>query len=126
MISIRSLEDADLLPVLQLFNDIVANLDALVNLVDDCDVRVFERSRGLGLLNKTALAVGVGDEFGREDLQGDLAVELQVEGLVDNAHTAAANLFEHFVVGEGAADHSFSSVTTSMTQMSPSSSSQLK
>jgi len=29
MISIRPLEDADLLPVLQLFNDIVSNLDAL-------------------------------------------------------------------------------------------------
>ena len=29
MISIRPLEDADLLPVLQFFNEIVANLDAL-------------------------------------------------------------------------------------------------
>ena len=65
----------------------------------------FSAAGCLGLLNKTALAVGVGDELGREDLQGDLAVELQVEGLVDNPHPATADLFEDLVVGEALADH---------------------
>ncbi len=31
-------------------------------------------------------------------MSGDLAVELQVEGLVDNPHPASADLFEDFVV----------------------------
>ncbi len=93
--------------------------------MNDSDVRVFESSRGLRLLDEASLAVGVGDE-GRKDLQGDLAVELQVEGLVDNPHPASADLFEDLVVGKGAADHSLSSVTTSMTQMSPRFSAQMK
>ncbi len=33
----------------------------------------------------SALPVRVGDELGREDLEGDLAVELQIEGLVDKS-----------------------------------------
>ena len=64
------------------------------------------------------MGVGVGDELGREDFEGDLAVELQIERLVDNPHPATADLFDDLVVGEGTADQSFWSVTKSMTQIS--------
>jgi hypothetical protein len=38
---------------------------------------------------------------GDEDLQGDGAVQLRVEGLVDDAHAPAADLLEDLVRAEG-------------------------
>ena len=45
-----------------------------------------------------------GDVFG-EELEGDEAAELDVFGLVDHAHAAAAEFFEDAIVRDGLADH---------------------
>lgn len=60
MISIRSLDDADLLPVLQLFNDIVANLDALRTEapVSLSDFREKIEAQTAPFIAKTRLVVG--------------------------------------------------------------------
>ena len=50
----------------------------------------------------------------REDLERDLAVQFGVLGQIDFAHASGADLLQHLVVGELAADHLLSSVTTSM------------
>ncbi len=41
----------------------------LVDFVDDGDIGMLERGRSLGLLDEAALAVGVGDELGWQDLR---------------------------------------------------------
>ena len=63
------------------------------DVVDDDDVRVAEGRGGLGLLDEAASALGVGDLAGRQDLDGDGPVEVGVDGLVDGAHAAFADLF---------------------------------
>jgi hypothetical protein len=40
-----------------------------------------------------------------EELEGDEAAELGVFGLVNNAHSASAELFEDAVMRDGSADH---------------------
>jgi hypothetical protein len=39
-------------------------------------------------------------QLGREDLDGDVAVELGVQGLPDDAHPALADLLDEAIVGE--------------------------
>ena len=45
------------------------------------DVRVVERRGGLRLLDEAALSFRAGDPLGRQDLDGDEAVEVQVLAL---------------------------------------------
>ena len=52
------------------------------------DVRVTQAGDGLRLALEARAAVRVGAELGREDLDGDGAVEAGVAGLVDLAHAA--------------------------------------
>jgi hypothetical protein len=41
----------------------------------------------------------------RENFESNLAVEIQVEGTVDDSHAASADLREDFVMREGLANH---------------------
>jgi hypothetical protein len=67
--------------------------------MDDADVLMVERRGCFGLVNETLLGFRVSREIGREELQGDRAVELEVLGFVNNAHASAAEVLEDLVVG---------------------------
>lgn len=70
------------------------------------DVRVIEGGGGAGLLDESSLALGVDNELRRENFDSDLTLKLGVERFVDDAHTAATDLFEYLVVSERASDQS--------------------
>ena len=63
----------------------------LADVVQRADVRVVQPGDGLGLALEAGTAVGVGAELGRQDLDGDAAIEAGVAGLVDLAHAARAD-----------------------------------
>ena len=77
----------------------------LVDLVDGADIRVIERRGGLGFAEKTLAMLGVFDDVGAKKLQRDRAPELQVLGLVDDAHSAFTELFGDAVMRNGFTDH---------------------
>ena len=62
------------------------------------DVRMLERRRGTRLVEKPLAAGRIVNELGWQDLERDLAPEIHVDGTVDDAHAAAADLFDDFVV----------------------------
>ena len=70
---------------------------ALADLVDGADVRVVEDGGGLGLVDEALAGLGVVDELRGQELEGDGAAELEVVGLVDDAHAAAADLAEEAI-----------------------------
>ena len=75
-----------------------------VDFVDDGDVRMFERGGGARFLDETLTPVGIGDQIRRQDLERDLAIQFDVEGAVDDAHAAPADLVDDLVAGERAPD----------------------
>ena len=77
----------------------------LVDLVDDRDVGMLERRGSLGLLHETLPAEFVGDDLRREQLESHFTVELDVPSSIDDAHTAAADLFENRVMGQRPTNH---------------------
>ena len=78
----------------------------LVDLVDDRDRRVRERSGGTGLLLEPVAPAPARVRPRRpEDLEGDLPAEARVEGAVHDPHAAPPELLEHPVVRERPADH---------------------
>jgi hypothetical protein len=75
----------------------------LAYLVDGDDVLVLDLGRRLRL-GAEALYLGGGRQPARRDhLQGDNAVEADLPRLVDDAHAAARDLREQFIVAEGGA-----------------------
>ncbi len=54
---------------------------------------------------KRRLRSGSATSSGGKDLECNLTVELEVEGTVDDAHAASADLREDFVVREDPPDH---------------------
>ena len=66
---------------------------------------MIERGGGLGFLHEAALAFRVGDPLGRQDLDGDEAVQVGVTGFVDHAHPAFAELLCDLVMPQRLADH---------------------
>ena len=70
----------------------------LVDLVDDRHRRVSERGGRARLLLEAPALLGVAAGRGAEHLERHLAAEGRVEGAVDDADAAPAQLFEHFVV----------------------------
>jgi len=73
--------------------------------VDVADVVMFEGGCCFRLPDKPLLCISFEGGFRREKLEGDVAIESQVLGLVNNTHPAAAEEFEDFVVGNSPADH---------------------
>ena len=76
----------------------------LADFVDGADIGMVQSGGGLRLAAGSAQAPeGLGDIIGQE-FQGDKATESGVLGLVDHAHTAAAELLDDAVVRDGLAD----------------------
>ncbi len=95
---------AERLPFDELHHDEVASR-VLVDVVDRADVRVLERGGGARLTAQTLQRLRVVPHVVGQELQRDAPAELEVFGLVDDAHAAAAQLLEDPVVGDGLADH---------------------
>ena len=93
-----ALEDgAQLSPFDQLHRD-EGDAVGLVDLVDDCDVWVIQCGRGARFLHEAALAFGVGDELGGQDLERDLAFEPGIERPIDDPHPATVDLAQDLEV----------------------------
>ncbi len=75
------------------------------DVVNRADIRVVERRSRAGLPMESFQGLAVGGNVVRKELQGYVSAEPGVFGLVDDAHTTAAQLFEDTVVGESLADH---------------------
>jgi hypothetical protein len=73
--------------------------------MDGTDVGVLERGRRLRFEDEAGLGIRVGVKVWGQELDGDVAIELGVERLVDDAHPTLAQLLEYFVVGNGLTDH---------------------
>ncbi len=70
------------------------------------DVRVLELRGRNGLALEALQVLGLGGQFGRDELERDrTAVEIEVHRLVDLAHAAAAEPADDLVVGDARADH---------------------
>jgi hypothetical protein len=79
----------------------VVRLAAVV--VDAEDVRVRERGERLGLALEAREHRGIASERGGEDLERDVAIELEVARAVDLAHAAGADGRDDFVRPESVA-----------------------
>jgi len=73
--------------------------------VNGADVLVVQQRSRLGLLDEAVLGRFVPDQLGRQELQGDDALELGVLGLVHDTHAAAADALQDAVMGDHVADH---------------------
>src|SRR5580698_5026887 len=77
----------------------------VVNFVDRADVRVVQCRRSLGFALKTAEGLCIFGYVVGQELEGNKPSQLYVLGLVDHAHTAAAEFLDDAVVRDGLADH---------------------
>src|SRR6266851_1976995 len=77
----------------------------LVNFVDGADVRVVQGGRSLGLPLETAESLCIVGEFVGKELQGDVAIELEVFRFVDHTHAPAAQLPQDAVMRDGVIHH---------------------
>ncbi len=73
----------------------------LADLINLDDVRVLQLGDDLGFLVKAKAFIAAGMGRVEDHLEGDDPIELQVFGLVDDAHTAAAEFTEDLVTGHG-------------------------
>ena len=97
-------ELADILALDVLHRD-VKNAVRLVKIVDRADVRVVELGAELSFAFEAFEVCGLLSELRREDLDDDSAVELGVEGLIDRALAARADLFENLVLVDLRTNH---------------------
>jgi len=70
-----------------------------VDLVDRADIRVVQRGRSLGLPPEAAEGLSIMGEFVGQELQCDVAIQLEVFRLIHNAHAPAAELAQDAVMG---------------------------
>ena len=77
----------------------------LADVVNSADVGMIQSGRGLRFALEAAKRLRVAGHFVGQELQGDEAMEASVFGLVDDAHPAAAELFDDAVMRNGLADH---------------------
>jgi len=71
----------------------------LIDFMDRADVRMVQRGRGFGLSLESAESLCVVGEFVGQELQGDVATELEVFGLIHHTHAPATNPAEDAVMG---------------------------
>jgi hypothetical protein len=83
----------------ELHRDVDLAVGGGADVVDADDVGVREAGEGLGLAQQAALALGVAGAVA-QDLDRDLAIEGLVEGGVDDAHAAAAELAQDGVAAD--------------------------
>jgi hypothetical protein len=76
-----------------------------VDFMDGADVGVIQRRGGAGFTLEAFERLRVGGDVRGKEFESDEAAKLDVFGLVNNAHAAAAQLVDDAVVGDGLADH---------------------
>ena len=74
------------------------------DLVHGKNVRVVKRRRCSGLALESFKYLLVSGKFAGQKLQGHIAPQLNILGLVNDAHTPATDLLHDAVVGDGLAD----------------------
>ena len=77
----------------------------LVNFVDDADVGVIEARGGPGLALKALQGHGVADQFRGEKLQRDASTQSEIQGAIDDSHTAATQFLLDPIVRNSLAQH---------------------
>ncbi len=77
----------------------------LTNVVDDTDVGMVECRCCSGFPLEPLQCLTILGKLLRQELQGHIATQAGILGLVDYAHPTATELFCDFVVGDGLADH---------------------
>src|SRR5205814_10270535 len=85
-------------PFQQCYGDDRSSINS-VDFVDGADVRVIQGRSGTGLTAESFERLWIVCEFFGKELQGDVATELEVFGLIHNAHATAADLAEYAVMG---------------------------
>ncbi len=70
----------------------VIDTGRLAGIVNGDDAGMIQGAGGLGLMDEALPVFAIGAFVGGQDLDGDGAVELRVEGLVDDPHPALAEL----------------------------------
>src|SRR2546425_3342121 len=78
------------LPLQQFHGDEGSPID-LIYFVDGADVWMVQRGRSLGLPLETVEGLRIIGEFVGQELQGDVATELEVFGLIHHTHAPAAD-----------------------------------
>jgi hypothetical protein len=114
---------------LDILQDEVVDFALAPHVVERTDARMVELGDGSRLPMEALLplsALGILGEAFRQNLDRHGPVQADVPRFVDVSHASRADLLEDLVMRERAADQGFSSFTTSMTQMSPVSSSHRK
>jgi len=86
------------LAVDELHHDEVSPI-VLVDLVDGDDVRMIQRRRSFGFVNEPLLARLVCQLLGTQDFDANETIEPQIAGLIDNTHSAFAELGDDLVMG---------------------------
>ena len=76
----------------------------LADVMNGADVGMIQRGRGASLALEPAQRLPVASQFVRQELERDEATEPGVLRFVNHAHSAAAELLDDAVVGEGLAD----------------------
>ena len=94
-------------PAVDVFHGDEQDAVDFVDVVDLGDGRMGDGRGRPGLEEETAPSLGIGDEAGRDRLEGHQAVEAGVPGPVDDAHAALAELGFDPVVLESCPDHAF-------------------
>ena len=70
----------------------------LANFVNGADVGMIQSRGGAGLTPEALERLGIVRQAVWQKLEGDKAVELDVLGLIDDAHPAAADFFQDSVM----------------------------
>ena len=87
----------------QLHHD-VRLAERLADLVDGDDIGMVQRRGGAGLLRKPRQPIGVGGVLRRQELDGDVALQIEIARAKDLAHPSGTDAGEEFVVPETRAD----------------------
>jgi hypothetical protein len=82
----------------QQLHDEVDDLPAPSDAVDGDDMRVLELRRDAALALEALDEALVECELGRQDLDGDVAIQPALTGAIDDRHPAAADLLEDVVI----------------------------
>ena len=77
----------------------------LPDFMDRADVGMIQSGSSLRFALEAAQRLWIFGDLVGQEFQGDKAVQLQVLGLVNHAHPAAAELLDDAVVRDGLADH---------------------
>ncbi len=72
----------------------------LANSIDGTDIGMVQGGEGVGFLAEALRNATLLAEFEGKELERDETIQLEVFGAEDHAHSAAAQFFEHLVMGD--------------------------